>query len=491
MIDYEEDWLISLLPHLDGSVAIKASMYAIPSAMIAVLILYMEDFFPGIRDDLGLRDVSGSTVWNAAISLVYILMAFRTGQAFSRFWEGTGLLHMMRGEWFDTVSNCVSFSISAKRTKPHHVVEFRHTLVRLMSLCHGSALEEIAGNGIKVESIDIGGLDRGTLNHLKTCHQEHGFNKVEVMLHLVQSLITSAHDNGVLKIAPPILSRVYQTLSRGFVNFLNAKKITDTRFPFPFSQLITGLLFTHMVLTPIIITGSVGSKVLASFLTFVVIFPLFSLNLIASELEDPFGEDDNDLPLPHFQDEMNNCLMMLMHTNTDMIPSIRDRCVTDFDKLLAYTNNCDRGSMYVQQRLSRSSVLEDESFYESQVPAGKGFEDPTLSTSSDCHDVNNGIAGNAIPTSIVDSELSRPAAVIVETQAFLAAPAPLVPPQPTADERLQELHPRLTKELGEFRQVLNGWTSGFEGEMLQMHETFAALRAVNGVRGWEAAVNPM
>jgi hypothetical protein len=175
----------------------------------------------------------------------------------------------------------VSFSISAKRTKPHHVVEFRHTLVRLMSLCHGSALEEIAGNGIKVESIDIGGLDKGTLNHLKTCHQEHGFNKVEVMLHLVQSLITSAHDNGVLKIAPPILSRVYQTLSRGFVNFLNAKKITDTRFPFPFSQLITGLLFTHMVLTPIIITGSVGSKVLASFLTFVVIFPLFSLNTLA------------------------------------------------------------------------------------------------------------------------------------------------------------------------------------------------------------------
>ena len=31
------------------------------------------------------------------------------------------------------------------------------------------------------------------------------------------------------RVQPPILSRVYQTLSRGFVNLLNAKKIADTR----------------------------------------------------------------------------------------------------------------------------------------------------------------------------------------------------------------------------------------------------------------------
>ena len=51
--------------------------------------------------------------------------------------------------------------------------------------------------------------------------------------HLRSSHPREALDDGVLKVAPPILSRVYQTLSRGFVNFLNAKKIADTRFPFP------------------------------------------------------------------------------------------------------------------------------------------------------------------------------------------------------------------------------------------------------------------
>merc|ERR1740117_950566 len=120
-----------------------------------------------------------------------------------------------------------------------------------MSLCHGSALEEIAGldrGGLC--AIDTLGLDDDTLQHLNECNEVHHFNRVEVLLHLQQSLIVKSLDEGILKIAPPILSRVFQTLSRGFVNLLNCKKISDTRFPFPLAQLISILLFLELVLTP-------------------------------------------------------------------------------------------------------------------------------------------------------------------------------------------------------------------------------------------------
>merc|ERR1719162_1286601 len=146
-----------------------------------------------------------------------------------------------------------------------------------MSLCHGSALEEIADNTIRLDTIDAYGLDDGTLNHLRECHEVHQFNKVEVMLHLVQSLITQAHHEGVLPIPPPILSRVYQTISRGFVNLLNAKKIVDTRFPFPYVQLISFLLLLHTALTPMIITAVVKSKVMAAVVSFIPMFGLYSL----------------------------------------------------------------------------------------------------------------------------------------------------------------------------------------------------------------------
>lgn len=242
MIDYEEDYLLLLLFQLEGSVALRASIFAVPSAALSIFLLYLNEMQPGIHQRLGFPDLDNSLIWNAATGVCMLVLGFRTRTAFGRFWEGTGLLHQMRGEWFDTVSNCVSFSMSASKKFPAEVEQFRHSLVRLMSLCHGSALEEIADNQIVVEVIDIGGLDKGTLCHLQECDGKYGFNKVEVMLHLVQSLITKAHDDDVLKIPAPILSRVYQTISRGFVNLLNAKKITDTKFPFPYAQLIASLL---------------------------------------------------------------------------------------------------------------------------------------------------------------------------------------------------------------------------------------------------------
>merc|ERR1719149_120949 len=146
------------------------------------------------------------------------------------------------------------------------------------------------------------------------------------MLHLVQSLILAAHEQGTIKVAPPILSRVYQTISRGFVNLLNAKKICDTRFPFPYAQLMAMMLMWQSVMIPVLLTSFLRSKVLIAFFSFVPNFAMFGLNFIAMELENPFGTDANDLPLVHFQHEMNNCLLMLLHPNADIICDISPEC---------------------------------------------------------------------------------------------------------------------------------------------------------------------
>merc|ERR1719497_234671 len=84
-----------------------------------------------------------------------------------------------------------------------------------------------------------------------------------------------------------------------------------------------------------IISGVIKSKILAAIFAFVPIFGMFSLNFIASELENPFGTDDNDLPLRHFQTEMNSCLLMLLHYNTDIIADTSSTCIVDFHELKA------------------------------------------------------------------------------------------------------------------------------------------------------------
>lgn len=337
MIDYNEDWLLLLLFKHKGSVFGRALLTAVPAACFAFFLRWGDENIVDFRREHNILDDKSSVLWAASTAVLLMMLGVRTNRAISRFWEGTGLLHQMRGEWFDSVSCCVTFSTVAMDTLSAEVREFRHTIVRLMSLCHASALEEIAGDAEQnrpLMTIDWVGLSDETLEHLKRSRQLYNFNRVEMLLHMTQTLIVKAHANKVLNIPAPILTRVFQTLSRGFVNLLNAKKITDTYFPFPYAQLLSMLLLLHVVLTPMMISCLVYSKPWAMVFSFLPVFGTFCLNYVAIELENPFGADDNDLPLFHFQKEMNKCLLMLLEDHADMPPTVhQSRCLRTFREI--------------------------------------------------------------------------------------------------------------------------------------------------------------
>jgi len=437
MIIYEEEWICSVICHYNGSVAIRASLYGLVSSVLCIVVHVFHDQVEGFLEELGIGSLTASQAWTAATAVLAVLLGFRTQQAFKRFWEGTSLLHQMRGEWFDSVSCLVAFSRGAIASKPKEVQHFRHTIVRLMSLCHGSALEEIADTDHLV-AIDTLGLDHGTLRHLKECKQEYGFNRVECLLHLFQALVTKGLDDGILPIAPPILSRVYQTLSRGFVNLLNAKKITDTRFPFPYAQLIVQLLFLSMFLTPLLMATLIkGSMLFSTIITFVHVSGTFSLNFAASELENPFGSDDNDLPLVHFQTEMNSSLLMLLHARTDHVSSLSDTCLRDFELL--------KSTGLGHRRHSICSLNEWSEEKQEEELASDGQA-----------------AGSNEEAAKSDSQ---------------AAKAPVV--LPSTRIALEELEPKialLAKRVEEFGLSLPQWTQMIETQVLELGRSFSALQ---------------
>jgi len=424
-------------------------LFAVPSGLVAVLLLVVKDHVKDFFVESGIDAISGSQSWAAATGVLAILLSFRTRQALSRFWEGTGLLHQMRGEWFDSVSCCVTFSRAAIADKQQGVFIFRHTLVRLMSLCHGSALEEIADDAGNIATIDLTGLDSTTLRHLKECKEVHLFNRVEVILHVIQTLITRNLEIGILKIPPPILSRVYQTLSRGFVNLLNAKKITDTRFPFPYAQLISMLLMVHTLLTPVMICELIDHKVWAFIFTFVPIFGMFSLNFTASQLENPFGNDDNDLPLVDFQEEMNASLLMLLHANSDHIATVSSKCTFDFEELARSMNPgvAENGRGGIGYMLSNSPV-----------------DSPNNSPRGGNNDSNEAGTRAAAPETGKVGEAPPPPPV----------PKPPLPQAPPPTPQM-----RLMKGMDDFNMALATWTKTVDGQIGDLSRSFADLRKIS------------
>eukprot|EP00928_Gymnodinium_smaydae_P020663 TRINITY_DN17995_c0_g1_i1.p1 TRINITY_DN17995_c0_g1~~TRINITY_DN17995_c0_g1_i1.p1 ORF type:complete len:514 (+),score=103.64 TRINITY_DN17995_c0_g1_i1:123-1664(+) len=509
MIDYEEDWLFKIVFSCNGSVFCQSLYFAFPAVIVATLLSLADIYYPGWRELLHIGEVMNSQTWSCATASLIFVIGFRTNRALSRFWEGTGLLHQMRGEWFDTVSNCVTFSILAKKKKPLEVMRFRHTLVRLMSLCHGNALEEISGNAFQIETIDIHGIDVGTLKHLKQCAEVYNFNKVEVLLHLIQSLITKAFEDEVLAVPAPIVSRVFQTISRGFVNLLNTKKITDTKFPFPYAQLIAILLITNVFVTPFMLTDVLQSPIAACLLAFVQVFALASLNYISMELENPFGRDENDLPLNEFQAEMNSCLLMLLHPQTDMIATTSPHCIMDFEELkgtlemyasesgdqkpfLKRFDTAQLGGMLSRQSLSSTrsrspSWQKEEENDEEDSEDGNGTKEAADTEDPDENAPKSGpevleVTGTwaVVPALATADGQTAPPPNGDATAIALDAPKDKVPA--AGPGRPDDLDVFLTKGIDQLNRSLDNWTKVMQDQVNEMSSNFHALRSATQAR---------
>eukprot|EP00747_Dinoflagellata_sp_TGD_P014676 gnl/TRDRNA2_/TRDRNA2_123634_c2_seq1.p1 gnl/TRDRNA2_/TRDRNA2_123634_c2~~gnl/TRDRNA2_/TRDRNA2_123634_c2_seq1.p1 ORF type:complete len:301 (-),score=26.89 gnl/TRDRNA2_/TRDRNA2_123634_c2_seq1:19-921(-) len=288
-------WNITFAFSLRGSVFPKSFHVAFPCAVLSVLLNFAFQANQKVEDEAWVGGV-GATVLQGFSFVLGFLIVFRAQHAYSRWWEGGTLLQQLRGEWFNAFSNLIAFcnSNSAKKTE---VCKFQHILVRLMSLLYRSALHQVCTIPHKnFELIEIDGFDLASMQYLLQAH-----DRCEIVLQWIQKLVVEANSYEVIKIAPPILSRVYHQLGTGIVNLNNARKITDFPIPFPIAQMITVMLMFHWCITPLVCASSIDSPIWTGVLCFVVVFSFWTINYIAVELEMPFGPDANDLPLHDMQ----------------------------------------------------------------------------------------------------------------------------------------------------------------------------------------------
>jgi len=256
-----------------------------------------------------------SLFWSGFTSILGFFMVFRNNTAYARFWEGTALMREMRGEWMNAGSSLIAFC-SSRADRMTEVKQFQAVLARLLSMMHCSALQTVAEvEDHHFQILSPMGIDPERLRFLTGSTK-----RTEIILQWVQRLIVEAARGGVLEIPPPILSRVFQELSRGIVNYHNVRKIKEVPLPFPYAQMITIMLVVHWLLTPLIASQMIASPILAFMLSMILQTSLWSIIYIALEIEQPFGEDMNDLPMADMQVEFNDFLELLLVEQVQTAP---------------------------------------------------------------------------------------------------------------------------------------------------------------------------
>lgn len=307
MIIYKNGkWGIRLLFRLTGSVAPKALAWAIPSAFFAIVMhgLLRMDIHDAVETDLGHGIQIGISGLYSAIGF---LLVFRTQQAYARWWEGGTLLQTVRGEWFNAYSSVLIF-LSVEKEKADEVKNFQHLLLRLMSLMYCAALQQVSTSRSKMfEIINLDGMEVERMKLLQNSR-----DRCEIILHWVQQHIVSGRRNGVVQIEAPLMAFVFQQLSAGIVNIDDARKIREFPFPFPYAQMMTGILVIHWLLTPVLMSFLCEHWWWAGLLTGLNVFCFWGMNYVATVMESPFGDAKNDLPLLEMQKEFNNSLTSLL-----------------------------------------------------------------------------------------------------------------------------------------------------------------------------------
>lgn len=286
---------------------------AIPNALLAYC---MGRIVVPSPSDMDLAD-NAFSVWAGFTSVLFFVLSFRSNVAYNRWWEGGTLLQQTRGEWFNAYSSLIAFT-SPDAVREAEVEAYQHMLARLMSLLFCSALQQVSPNRDRTfDILDSTGIDLGSLRFLNESN-----DRVEVIIQWIQRSTILNMLSGVLPIAPPVMSRVFQEMSRGIVNLQNARKIADFPFPFPYAQTSIVMLIIHWFMCPLLAT-TLLSRNWATFTCFVVVFFMWCLNFIALQLESPFGAEDNDLPMDQMQADWNNSVASLLVRRANQPPQFK------------------------------------------------------------------------------------------------------------------------------------------------------------------------
>ncbi|MFZ4106063.1 bestrophin family protein [Flavobacterium sp.] len=218
--------------------------------------------------------VKGISVMHTTVGFVLsLLLAYRTNTAYDRWWEGRKL-------WGALVNN--SRNLALKLSVILYDEKDRHFFRRLIP-GYASILQKHLTNEESAKAL-FEDLD------LEMDHQKHHPNQIAKMIfQKVNDLYKSGKITGDQLI-------IINSELQSFTDVCGAcERIKNTPIPYSYSAFIKKFIFFYIMTLPFSFAFTLGYYVIP--VVIFIFYVLASLELIAEEIEDPFGLDENDLPI--------------------------------------------------------------------------------------------------------------------------------------------------------------------------------------------------
>jgi predicted membrane chloride channel (bestrophin family) len=134
-----------------------------------------------------------------------------------------------------------------------------------------------------------------------------------IIMWLNEFLIRESLNNSFGTMDAPIISRLWQLTSDAMVGYNTARMISYNPFPFPSAQLTSFFVFTVLILLPSVMLSYTRVTIVGLLFNFLTVMCFTGLHEVARELEEPFRNTPNDIPLNNFQGQYNESLMTMFY----------------------------------------------------------------------------------------------------------------------------------------------------------------------------------
>lgn len=277
MIDYNpKEWFKYIFYFRRGDTTMKLLPLMIAIGVYSSVVAYFLLNYLNLSDSTDLKNIS---IMHSLLGFVIsMLLVFRTNTAYDRWWEG-------RKQWGSLMNSSRNLSLKINGlVGPEHKIErefYRHMIPN-----YAYALK----NHLRGKKVSADFEDTQLMSYSDLSLEDHIPNQI------VSAIFAKTFDlqrRGVL--LPEhviILSNELET----FTNTCGAcERIKNTPIPLSYSSFIKKFIFSYCLTLPIGYVFSLHYLIIP-FVVF-VFYVLASLEVIAEEIEDPFGEDSNDLPV--------------------------------------------------------------------------------------------------------------------------------------------------------------------------------------------------
>jgi putative membrane protein len=277
MISYNHrDWLVNLFQLKKADTVRQLSPLILIVCVYTYLVVYAEIHWLKIPESSPLKNF---TMFHSLLGFVIsMLLVFRTNTAYDRWWEG-------RKQWGSLVNCSRNLAIKLNTMVPEEDISSRTFFRKIIPL-----FAYVLKRHLQAETTRLA-LD--TELHPEIPGFDHTRHlPAQVVGAMVDRLSVLSKNNVLSGSQLLLINPEIQT----FMDVCGAcERVKNTPIPYSYSTFIKKFIFLYIITLPIGLAFTL--HYVAVPIVGLAFYVLASLELIAEEIEDPFGKDDNDLPM--------------------------------------------------------------------------------------------------------------------------------------------------------------------------------------------------